>query len=147
MNHDTTNESEDDTTSERNVTFEIPVITTSSPSSANGSNSIKSPINVTVLEHSPVRPLHSDDEGDTSFSTTINNNTLNNHVSALRSLSPGNLNASKNSRGVMKLCYLFGPVLFITIRFSSIRFFSSSECPSMVSIVDQRIKTSPKTYN
>lgn len=98
----TSHGSEDDATSERNISFEIPIITTSSPSSVHGSDSVTSPIYVNILKRSPVRSVHSDEETDTSFSTIINNNTHNGHVSVLRSLSPGNLNTSNTSRGVSK---------------------------------------------
>lgn len=103
MNQEPNNETqtEDDATSERNISFEIPIITTSSPSpsqsSVHGSDSISSPIYVNILK----RSTQSDEETDTSFSTIVNNNTQNNsHTSVLRSLSPGNLNASNTSRGV-----------------------------------------------
>lgn len=105
MNQDTSNETEDDATSERNISFEIPIVITSSPSqsSAYGSDSLASPIYVNILKRSPARSVQSDEETDTSFSTIINNNTHNGRVSVLhRSLSPGNLNTSNTSRGVSK---------------------------------------------
>lgn len=108
MDQEANNENEDNATSERNVTFEIPIITTSSPSSIYGRReSNASPIYVNVLKLSP-SSIHSDEETDTSFSTTINNNnnTHNGRVSVLHSMSPGNLNASNTSRGVMKIFFL-----------------------------------------
>lgn len=102
MNQDVIgNETEDDATSERNISFEIPIITTSSPSSVHGNDDISSPVFVNILKRSPARSVQSDEETDTSFSTIINNNTHSSH--ALRSLSPGNLNASNSSRGVIQL--------------------------------------------
>lgn len=102
MNQDTIdNETEDDATSERNISFEIPIITTSSPSSVHGSDETSSPVFVNILKRSATRSVQSDDETDTSFSTIVNNNTQSSH--AFRSLSPGNLNASNTSRGVISL--------------------------------------------
>lgn len=98
MNQETNNETEDDAISERNICFEIPHITTSSPSSAPSNESIASPIYVNAVRPSLARSVQSDEETDTSF-TSINN-AHNGHVSALRTLSPGNLNASNTSRGV-----------------------------------------------
>lgn len=102
-------ETEDDAISERNISFEIPVITTSSPSSSSAvhsSDAISSPIFVNILKRSPARSVQSDEETDTSFSTIINNNTQNSN--ALRSLSPGNLNSSNTSRGVSQFNTLLG---------------------------------------
>lgn len=97
MNQETNNnETEDDATSERNIAFEIPVITTSSPSSVHGADAISSPIFVNILK--PSRSAQSDEDTDTSFSTIVNN-THSSH--AFRSLSPGNLNTSNTSRGVI----------------------------------------------
>lgn len=92
------NETEDDATSERNISFEIPIITTSSPSSVHDSDEISSPVFVNILKRSATI-VQSDEETDTSFSTIVNNNTQSSH--AFRSLSPGNLNSSNTSRGVM----------------------------------------------
>lgn len=106
MNQDTIgNETEDDATSERNISFEIPIITTSSPSSVHGSDEVSSPVFVNILKRSSPRSAQSDEETDTSFSTIVNNNTHNSN--AFRSLSPGNLNASSSSRGVIQLDILF----------------------------------------
>lgn len=121
MNQETNNETEDDATSERNISFEIPIITTSSPSSSvHGRDSISSPIYVNILK----RSVQSDDETDTSFSTINNNNNSHNNsrVSVLRSLSPGNLNASNASRGV-KQFYTLGLTLFCRKKIDFFAFF------------------------
>lgn len=81
---------------ERDVFFEIPIITASSPSVNTDSDA--SPVYVNISKRSFDRSIQSDEEADTSFIN--NNNTVNGRVSVLRSLSPGNLNASRVSRGV-----------------------------------------------
>lgn len=91
------NNNEEKSDCEREVFFDIPVITTSSPSVVN-SDSDTSPVYVNISKRSFDRTLQSDEEADTSFIN--NNNTVNGRVSILRSLSPGNLNASGVSRGV-----------------------------------------------
>lgn len=78
---------------EREVFFEIPVITTSSPSMDTDSDASPVCRDMTKL----FAESHSDEEFETSFIN--NNNTVNRRVSFLRSLSP-NLNASNVSRGV-----------------------------------------------
>lgn len=76
------------------VFFEIPVITTSSPST----DSEATPIYKTMK-----LPRDSDEEIDTSFiNIKDNNNETNRRVSLMRSLSPGNLNSSNVSRGVCR---------------------------------------------
>lgn len=80
---------------EKEVFFEIPVFTTSSPSIEN-TDSEASPI------YKHVRKLtannHSDEEIETSFIDNYDNN--NHRLSFLRTLSPGNLNSTNVSRGV-----------------------------------------------
>lgn len=82
--------------SDREVFFEIPIITASSPSM--NSDSDASPVYVNISKRSFDRSLQSDEEVDTSFIN--NNNTINGRVPILQSLSPGNLNGSGVSRGV-----------------------------------------------
>lgn len=103
MNQETNNETENDAKNEQNVNFEIPIITRSSPSSVPSSESISSPVYVNIVKRSSTDSVQSDEETDTSFTSINNNITQNGHVSAIRSLSPGNLNASHTSRGVMHL--------------------------------------------
>lgn len=79
---------------EREIFFEIPVITTSSPSMDTDSEGSLVCKDMTKL----FAESQSDEEFETSFIT--NNNTVNRRVSFLRTLSPGNLNASNVSRGV-----------------------------------------------
>lgn len=93
------NNNEEKSDCEREVFFDIPVITTSSPSV--NSDSDTSPVYVNISKRSFDRTLQSDEEADTSFIN--NNNTVNGRVSVLRALSPGNLNASGVSRGVSSL--------------------------------------------
>ncbi|XP_055296530.1 transmembrane channel-like protein 7 [Sitodiplosis mosellana] len=76
------------------VFFEIPIITTSSPSMDTDSEA--SPIYRSITKQSG--DLNSDEETDTSFINN-NNNGINRRVSFLRSLSPSNLNSSGASRG------------------------------------------------
>lgn len=88
------------------VFFEIPVITTSSPSDCNSTrndtDSEASPIYRNITKQ--LGDFHSDEETDTSFINNNNNNAngINRRVSFLRSLSPANLNSSGASRGVDK---------------------------------------------
>lgn len=91
---------------EQEVFYEIPVITTSPPSIDTDSEA--SPI-YNEFRKSIVRTLDSDEEIDTSFINTNNNNntTVIRRVSLLRSLSPGNLNASGVSRGVIFFFLIF----------------------------------------
>lgn len=86
------------------VFFEIPVITTSSPSMDTDSEA--SPIYRNITKQSS--DFHSDEETDTSFINNNNKNTngINRRVSFLRSLSPANLNSSGASRGVDKCACL-----------------------------------------
>lgn len=91
-----TNENAEQTNGKRAVYFEIPVITTSSPSAPSDSDS--SPVYVNVLKRTFDISFQSDEEDDTSFIT--NNNSPNGRNSILRTLSPANLNSSGTSRGV-----------------------------------------------
>lgn len=83
---------------DQEIIFEVPVITTSSPSmdtDSDASTMCKEFLKTT-------RGFHSDEEMDTSFININNNstNSVNRRVSFMRSLSPGNLNNSNVSRGV-----------------------------------------------
>lgn len=94
---------------EPEVFFEIPVITTSSPSMDTDSEA--SPIYRNITKQSI--DLHSDEETDASFINNNNNsNTINRRVSFLRSLSPGNLNSSNTSRGVSAANFQFNSFPF-----------------------------------
>ncbi|XP_031627951.1 transmembrane channel-like protein 5 [Contarinia nasturtii] len=83
------NESKND--SGQDVFFEIPVIITSSPSTESEASRMYRTVKL---------PGDSDEEIDTSFiNNNDNNNAINRRISAIRSLSPGNLNSSNASRG------------------------------------------------
>lgn len=92
------NQTIDKQNAEQEIMFEIPIITTSSPSMDTDSEA--SPTCKGLLK--PSQGCQSDEEIDTSFININNNSTdsVNRRVSFLRSLSPGNLNTSGVSRGV-----------------------------------------------
>lgn len=100
---------------EPEVFFEIPVITTSSPSMDTDSEA--SPIYKNITKHTI--EFHSDEETDTSFINNNNNsrNSIQRRVSFLRSLSPANLNSSGTSRGVCCLAKLEFSSIFILFGF------------------------------
>lgn len=91
------------------VFFEIPIITTSSPSIDTDSEA--APIYRNIAKQSG--DFHSDEETDTSFIN--NNNGINRRVSFLRSLSPANLNSSSASRGVNE-SFLWTLISFLIIQ-------------------------------
>lgn len=119
---------------EREVFFEIPVITTSSPSMDTDSEGSLVCKDMTKL----FTESQSDEEFETSFIT--NNNTVNRRVSFLRTLSPGNLNASNVSRGVNEL-FIFSFVVCDSLT----NILILLECTKMVAIIDKCIKIQRKS--